>query len=78
MQPFKSGTGLIAVEGATPVVPMRLTVHRYSRLDSGAPPDAPRSWRGEVELIFGDPIHFAWDADHAAATARLEAAVTAL
>ena len=78
MQPFKSGTGLIAVEGATPVVPMRLKVHRYSRLDSGAPPDAPRSWRGEVELIFGDPIHFAWDADHAAATARLEAAVTAL
>jgi hypothetical protein len=57
---------------------MRLKVHRYSRLDSGAPRDAPRSWRGEVELIFGDPIHFAWDADHAAATARLEAAVTAL
>ncbi|MEO6058924.1 MAG: hypothetical protein ABIQ05_02975 [Candidatus Limnocylindria bacterium] len=57
---------------------MHLKVHRYSRLDSGAPPDALRSWRGEVELIFGDPIHFDWDADHATATARLEAAVAAL
>lgn len=77
-QPFKSGTGLIAVEGATPVVPMRLKVTRYSRLDAEAPRGAPRSWRGEVELVFGDPIHFAWDTDHAVATERLEAAVAAL
>src|SRR6185503_10429656 len=33
MQPFKSGTGLVAVEGATPVVPMKLKVTRMSRLD---------------------------------------------
>jgi long-chain acyl-CoA synthetase len=77
-QPFKSGTGLIAVEGATPVVPMRLKVHRYSRFDSEAPQDAPRSWRGKVELVFGDPIHFAWDTDHTVATERLEVAVEAL
>lgn len=78
MQPFKAGTGLVAVESGTPVVPMRLKVRRYSRFDADAPRDAPRSWRGEVELVFGDPIQFAWDTDHAAATARLEAAVEAL
>lgn len=78
MQPFKSGTGLIAVEGATPVVPMRLKVHRYSRLDSGAPAGAPRRWRGHVELVIGDPIHLPWGTDHAEATARLESAVAAL
>jgi len=81
LQPFKSGTGLLAVEGATPVVPMQLRVHRMSRLDSRGelPPDGRRHpWRGEVELVFGAPIHFAWDTDHAAATARLEEAVAAL
>jgi len=35
-------------------------------------------WRGEVELVFGDPVHFAWDTNHAVATERLEAAVEAL
>jgi hypothetical protein len=60
------------------VVPMRLKVLRYSRFDAEAPRGAPRSWRGEVELVFGDPIHFAWDTDHAIATERLEAAVAAL
>jgi len=74
-QPFKSGTGLIAVEGATPVVPMRLKINQMSRLDARTP---GLPWRGEVELVFGDPIHFAWDADHAQATDRLEAAVSAL
>jgi long-chain acyl-CoA synthetase len=78
IQPFKSGTGLIAVEGATPVVPMRLKVLRYSRFDSGAPPRAPRTWRGQVELVYGEPIHFAWDTDHTVATQRLQAAVEAL
>ena len=78
MQPFKSGTGLIAVEGATPVVPMRVKVHRYSRLDAEAPDGSPRSWRGHVELIVGEPIHLPWGTDHADATARLEAAVSAL
>ena len=78
MQPFKSGTGLVAVAGAIPVVPMRLKVHRYSRYDADAPADAPRSWRGDVELVFGDPIYFAWDTDHIAATQRIEAAVAAL
>src|SRR5438067_12455408 len=33
MQPFKSGTGLIAVEGATPDVPMTLKLGRVAVLD---------------------------------------------
>jgi len=74
-QPFKSGTGLLAVEGATPVVPMKLKVTRMSRLDARVP---GYPWRGEVELVFGEPIHFAWDTDHAVATQRLEEAVAAL
>ena len=80
-QPFKSGTGLVAVEGATPVVPMRLKVTRMSRLDARREPALAGErfpWRGEVELVFGDPIHFAWDTDHLAATQQLEAAVAAL
>jgi long-chain acyl-CoA synthetase len=80
-QPFKSGTGLVAVEGATPVVPMKLKVIRMSRMDARRDPalaDARLPWRGEVELVFGEPIHFGWDTDHAIATDRLQAAVEAL
>jgi long-chain acyl-CoA synthetase len=79
MQPFKSGTGLIAVEAATPVVPMKLKVHRFSRLDADtAAPDRKRAWRGEVELVYGRPIYFPWGTDHDAATRQLEEAVAAL
>ena len=37
LQEFKSGTGLVAIHGAIPVVPMRLKIHRYSRFDEDAP-----------------------------------------
>jgi len=80
-QPFKSGTGLVAVLGATPVVPMKLKVSRMSRVDARRDPAFAGQrlpWRGEVELVFGDPIEFAWDTDHLVATQRLEAAVEAL
>ena len=80
-QPFKSGTGLLAVEGATPVVPMKLKIVRMSRIDARREPayvGQRLPWRGEAELVFGDPIHFAWDTNHAVATERLEAAVEAL
>jgi long-chain acyl-CoA synthetase len=80
-QPFKSGTGMVAVLGATPVVPMKLNVSRMSRLDARRDPafaDQRLPWRGEVELVFGDPIYFAWDTDHLVATQQLEAAVAAL
>ncbi len=73
MQPFKPGVGLIAIEGATPVVPMKIHINRMSRLDGPGP-----SWRGDVEVVFGDPMWLDADADPVAATTRLEAAVRAL
>ncbi len=62
MQPFKSGTGLIAVEGATPVVPMKLKIGKVSaldHLDKKWEPSRSNGWRGDVEVVFGDPLFFA-------------------
>jgi long-chain acyl-CoA synthetase len=73
MQPFKSGTGLIAVEGGTPVVPMKVKVRSMSLADRFGWP-----LRGDVEIVFGDPLTFASDTDPADATRRIEAAVAAL
>jgi long-chain acyl-CoA synthetase len=81
MQPFKTGTGLIAVEGATPVVPMRLRIVRMSRFDDGSRRDEDGRrlpWRGHVQLVIGAPIRFPAGTDHVAATEQLEAAVAAL
>jgi long-chain acyl-CoA synthetase len=75
LQPFKAGAGLIAVEGGTPIVPVKINIHAMSWVDR-------RRWpsriRGDVELVVGDPITFDADTDHAAATTRLEEAVAAL
>ena len=81
MQPFKSGTGLIAVEGATPVVPMKLKINKVSVLDHGDRKwEAARSngWRGDVEVVFGDPIFFTAGTPAGDATAKLQAVVAAL
>jgi long-chain acyl-CoA synthetase len=81
MQPFKSGTGLIAVEGATPVVPMKLKIGKVSVLDHmDRKWEAARSngWRGDVEVVFGDPIFFPAGTPAGEATAKLQAAVAAL
>jgi long-chain acyl-CoA synthetase len=81
MQPFKSGTGLIAVEGATPVVPMKLKIGKVSVLDHmDRKWEAARSngWRGDVEVVFGDPIYFPAGTPAVDATAKLQAAVAAL
>ena len=75
LQPFKAGAGLIAVEGATPIVPVRLKIHSMSIVDRRR---FPAPLRGDVELVLGDPIWFDADTDHSAATTRLEAAVAAL
>lgn len=75
LQPFKAGAGLIAVEGGTPVVPIKLLIREISIVDR-------RTWagpiRGDVELVIGEPIWFDSDTDHATATTRLEAALAAL
>jgi long-chain acyl-CoA synthetase len=75
LQEFKSGTGLVAIHGAIPVVPMRLKVHRHSRIDIDTPGTA---WRGDVEVVFGAPLRFPIDADPNQATAEIRAAVEAL
>jgi long-chain acyl-CoA synthetase len=72
-QPFLAGAGLIAVEGGTPVVPMKLNIHQMSRIDAPGNP-----WRGDVEVVFGEPMWFDSDTSPTDATARLEAAVAAL
>jgi long-chain acyl-CoA synthetase len=81
MQPFKSGTGLIAVEGATPVVPMKLKIRKVSaldHLDKKWEPARSNGWRGDVEVVFGDPIYFPAGTPAADATAQIQAAVAAL
>lgn len=75
LQPFKSGAGLIAVEGATPVIPVKLKIRKMSILDRRR---FPASLRGDVELVVGEPIYFDAGMDAAAATTKLEAAVAAL
>jgi long-chain acyl-CoA synthetase len=81
MQPFKSGTGLIAVEGATPVVPMKLKIKKVSaldHLDRKWEPGRSNGWRGDVEVVFGDPLYFRAGTNINEATAKLQAAVAAL
>jgi hypothetical protein len=85
MQPFLAGTGLVAVEGATAVVPTKLRIRSMSWLDSvffaalakRVPYDGA-SLRGEVEVVFGEPIWFNSDTTPAEATTRLEEALAAL
>jgi len=72
---FKAGAGLIAVEGGTPIVPVKINIHSMSWIDRRR---WPSPLRGDVELVLGDPLVFDADTDHAAATTRLEAAVAAL
>ena len=80
-QPFKSGAGLIAVEGASPVVPMKLKINRVSildHLDRKWDRQRANGWRGDVEVVFGDPIYFPVGTNATDATAKLQAAVAAL
>jgi 1-acyl-sn-glycerol-3-phosphate acyltransferase/acyl carrier protein len=75
LKPFKAGAGLIAVEGATPVVPMKVKIHRVSWIDQRGPGTSPR---GDVEVVFGEPLYFASGTDATAATTQLQEAVAAL
>jgi 1-acyl-sn-glycerol-3-phosphate acyltransferase/acyl carrier protein len=75
LQPFKAGAGLMAVEGATPIIPMKLKIHSMSIIDRR---HVRGPIRGDVELVVGEPMWFDADTDHATATTRLEAAVAAL
>ncbi|MEE9284452.1 MAG: AMP-binding protein, partial [Dehalococcoidia bacterium] len=72
-QPFLSGVGLLAIEARTPVVPIRVYVHSV-----GVPPRFPIVKRGDIEIRFGDPVHFPPDTSYAEATQMIEDAIKAL
>jgi long-chain acyl-CoA synthetase len=67
MLPFQSGTGMLAVESHTPVVPVHL-VSQPRR----------RGIRPQVSVRFGPPLRFAPGTSYLDATSRIEAAVKAL
>jgi 1-acyl-sn-glycerol-3-phosphate acyltransferase len=75
LQPLKAGAGMIAVEGGSPIVPLKLNIKRMSIIDSRR---LPSPLRGDVELVVGEPIWFDSTLDHATATTQLEAAIAAL
>ena len=70
IKPFMHGTGLVAVEGSIPVVPMRLHIHKL-----GKPEKFPLLKRGSVEVRFGRPLTFSPGTDYQEATSTIEGAV---
>lgn len=75
LQPFRSGAGMIAVEGGSPIVPVKLRINRIAWIDARR---LPSPLRGDVELVVGEPIWFDSTMDHATATTRLERALAEL
>ena len=73
IQPFLGGTGLLAVEGKLPVVPLRLHIHAL-----GSPLRFPVLPRGDIEIRFGEPLSFSPGTDYQEATNVIELAVKAL
>ncbi len=73
IKPFMPGTGLVAVEGRIPVVPLRLRIDRM-----GSPARFPILRRGRVEVRLGEPIMFPAGTDYMKATAAIEEAVRGL
>jgi long-chain acyl-CoA synthetase len=73
IQPFMRGTGLIAVEARTPVIPMRIVVERSGFMEGLRYPR-----RGALTILFGDPLIFPPGTSHAEATDRIETAVRGL
>jgi hypothetical protein len=60
---------------------MKLKIGRVSlldHLDKKWEPARSNGWRGDVEVVFGDPIFFPAGTPPAEATAKLQAAVAAL
>ncbi len=73
IKPFMNGTGLVAVEGRIPVVPLRLHIHSL-----GSPRRLPIFRRGSIEVRFGAPLSFPPGTDYQDATAAIENAVKSL
>ena len=73
IKPFMNGTGLVAVEGQIPVVPLRLHINSL-----GFPARFPILRRGNVEVRLGEPITFSPGTDYQDATSAIENAVKSL
>ncbi len=73
IKPFMNGTGMVAVEGRLPVVPMKLHINRL-----GSPTGFPILKRGSVEIRFGEPMIFPPTTAYQDATIEIENAVRAL
>jgi 1-acyl-sn-glycerol-3-phosphate acyltransferase len=73
IKPFMPGTGLVAVEGRVPVVPLRLHIRQ-----SGSPARFPILRRGRVEVRLGRPLTFPPGTAFHEATAAIEEAVKRL
>ncbi len=73
MKPFLGGTGLLAVGGQVPVVPMKLHIHNIGR-----PTYLPLLGRGNVEIRIGEPLTFPPNTAFNEATRQVESAVRAL
>lgn len=71
MQPFKSGTGLLAVETGVQVLPMRIDVLRPGFYEGKWLPHP----RARVRVNVGEPVRFEPGISYEEATARLEEAV---
>ena len=70
---FKPGTGFVAMESQTPVVPIRVKLIKEGIFEGATFPK-----RGKVAVQIGQPIVFARGTDYLEATETLEQAVRAL
>ena len=70
---FKPGTGFVAMESRTPVVPMRVTLVKEGIYEGASFPS-----RGKVTITIGKPLVFTPGTDYLEATERLEQAVRGL
>ena len=73
MKPFLSGTGLMAVAGNLPVIPMNIHVDKL-----GAPAYIPFLRRGKITVKFGGPMFPPWNGTPDQITNILEKSVSEL
>ena len=73
IKPFKPGTGFVAMESRTPVVPIRVTLNKPGVFEGASLPS-----RGNVTVQIGKPLIFERGTDYLEATGTLEQAVREL
>ncbi len=73
MDAFKPGTGMLAVESRTTIIPIRVSLNKPGPWDGASPIS-----RGRIDVRFGQPLNFPKGQDYREATEKIEAAVRAL